>query len=289
MTADTEWHCSAAQLDDYAAGRLADVHAWSVERHVTACGLCRRRLARGLTGTPDSALLTRIHERIVAGISSTVPDRVARPTAWRRARMLLGGASGPRIAWLLAVVCVLVISVALEAVASIDGRATPILVLVSPLLPVLGVAASYGPGADRVYEMAVATPSGGISLLLWRTIAVVGVTVPASAVAIVGANHLAARPLVSGLGPLAWLLPTVTLTVLVVGLSSVIRPARAAAVVGALWVAGVATPTLVTGGEIPWEREHRWTILVAAACVAIVVAVSRRSAYSYSYQKGRSR
>ncbi|MFF6905713.1 hypothetical protein ACFY9Q_07225 [Streptomyces sp. NPDC012389] len=55
----------------------------------------------------------------------------------------------------------------------------PLLLVTAPVLPLAGVALSYGRHADPLYEVVTSTPSGGLRLLLIRAAAVLAVSVPA--------------------------------------------------------------------------------------------------------------
>ncbi|MEU2021015.1 hypothetical protein ABZ565_02360 [Streptomyces sp. NPDC016469] len=145
---------------------------------------------------------------------------------------------GPWTGALLLVVCA---AVALAYGGGLDGSARALLLLVAPVLPLAGVGVSYGRSADPLHEIIAASPGGGLRLLLTRTAAVLGVTVPVLALAWALLPASAGGP-----GPLAWLLPGLALTLAALGLGSYVGCRTAALVVATGWAAAVTVPALDT-------------------------------------------
>ncbi|MGI9607024.1 MAG: hypothetical protein ACR2P0_12880 [Acidimicrobiales bacterium] len=113
------------------------------------------------------------------------------------------------------------------------------LLLIAPLIPVLGVAFSYGVEADPAHEAAMATPIRGIRLIVTRSAVILAVSVVLLAIASL---------LAPGTSPMsfAWLLPALGLTSATVALMSFISPRKAAGVSTSVWVVGV---TLAQAGS----------------------------------------
>lgn len=130
-----------------------------------------------------------------------------------------------RRSWLAAVVFLL-----LTTVGAVRTTESPTLFLaLAPLLPLVGVALSYGPALDPTYEMTVVAPTHGFRLLMIRTLAVL--------VAGLGLNGLATLALPGyGLRALAWLLPALALTATGLALTPRLGPVRAPSLVGGAWV-----------------------------------------------------
>ena len=123
---------------------------------------------------------------------------------------------------------------AAAVVAARLGDATalrPLLLLAAPLLPVVGVAVSYGRHADPLYETVAATPSAGLRLLLVRTTLVLAVCVPL----LTAAGWLMPAQGDSP-GAAAWLLPGLALTLLTLATGSYLGCLRASAVTGTAWL-----------------------------------------------------
>jgi signal transduction histidine kinase len=100
--------------------------------------------------------------------------------------------------------------------------------IVAPLVPLAGVAAAYGPWMDPMHEMAHATPTSGMSVLLLRSAAVLVSTsliIGVAAAFLPGANWTTA----------AWVLPSLSLTLASIALSTFVSTQWAAAAVTSLW------------------------------------------------------
>ncbi|MCE0444683.1 zf-HC2 domain-containing protein [Streptomyces tricolor] len=112
-----------------------------------------------------------------AGAARPGSGAALRPVLPRLARLLWAAGPAVRGAWLPAVLGVAVAALALSYGAGVAG-ARALLLAVAPVVPVAGVALSYGPHADPLHEVAAATPGGGLRLALTRTVAVLAVSVP---------------------------------------------------------------------------------------------------------------
>ncbi|QGZ50945.1 zf-HC2 domain-containing protein [Streptomyces sp. QHH-9511] len=173
--------------------------------------------------------------------AGAVAARRRRPTGTpgpRLARMVWAAGPALRGAWLVAVLVVVAAAVGLAHGAGFQG-VRPVLLAVAPVLPLGGVAVSYGRHADPMYEIGVATPSGGLRLLLTRAAAVLGVCVPL----LTAAGAL--LPPVTGVpGAAAWLLPGLALTLATLVLGSFVGCRAAAATLTGGWLLAVAGPVL---------------------------------------------
>ncbi|MGW2300243.1 zf-HC2 domain-containing protein [Streptomyces sp. NPDC001809] len=159
-----------------------------------------------------------------------------RPGRWAR----LWWAVGPAVrgSWVVAVLLVVGGAFALAYGAGVRG-AGGLLLALSPVLPLAGVAVSYGRHADPMHEITAATPAGGLRLLLTRTAAVLVVCVP-----LLTAGG-ALLPPVAGLpGAAAWLLPGLALTLATLALGSFVGCRAAAATLGGGWLLAVTGPLL---------------------------------------------
>ena len=117
------------------------------------------------------------------------------------------------------------------------GLTLVVFLLAAPLIPVAGVALAYGPDIDPAYEASVVAPFPGGRLLLLRTAAVLGACLPLLGLAGV---------LIPGRGwaSVAWLLPALAFTALVLAASTWIRPLVAATGVAVAWVCVVGAGAL---------------------------------------------
>ncbi|MET8132167.1 MULTISPECIES: zf-HC2 domain-containing protein [unclassified Streptomyces] len=237
----TTWHVPEEDLRAYAQGELVPPRLWSADTHLATCAKCRETLS----AMSDPVALDAGWERLDAELDAPRPG----PVEWLLVRLgvadhtarLLAAAPALRRSWLGAIVALLVMTVA--AANAVQSGATPTLFLaLAPLLPLAGVAVSYGPALDPTYEMAVVSPLHGFRLLMIRTVAVLTVGL--------GVNGLATLAIPSyGLRALAWLLPALALTATGLALTSRLGPVLAPSLVGGGWVALLAVARATTESD----------------------------------------
>ncbi|MFE8976631.1 zf-HC2 domain-containing protein [Streptomyces cyaneofuscatus] len=273
-----DWHVGGELAARYAAGTAAESEAWSLEKHVEACGACAAVVSSAVRAGPETGPLlagirAAVLERAVqepresvgsrayanngtgpaigttvtgAGTSTTTVTGAGTtgvpPRLSRAARVVWAAGPALRGAWLVALVVVALGAVALSYGAGLGASVRPLLLVTAPVLPLAGVALSYGLHADPLYEIATSTPAGGLRLLLTRAAAVLAVSVPALTLA--GAVLPVAA---GGPGAAAWLLPGLALTLAALALGSFVGGRRGAAAVGAAWLAFVVAPAAAGG------------------------------------------
>jgi hypothetical protein len=261
------WHAEPPVLHDYAEGRLEDVRALSVEAHLVECQPCRLRLA----AVSDRERLEAVWGRVAAIVEEPkqsgpewllrrigVPEHVAR---------LLAATPSLSGAWLAAVS----ICLAFAVVATMVGHWGSIGFLVlAPLLPVAGVAVAYGPWLDPVYEVSVAAPMSNFTLLLLRASATLASTLLLAAAA---ATALPGPPWQG----VAWLLPSLALTVAALALGSYVSQELAGFIVGLAWIAAVALIAALADEPLAPFRIGGQAACLAVSLAAGAVLVRRRS------------
>jgi hypothetical protein len=175
------------------------------------------------------------------------------------------------VPWLAMVVGVTLLALLLDLVGTGTGSGEVSLVLLlAPVLPVLGVAASWSRGLDPAYELTASVPRAGLYLVLRRTASVLAVVVPT----------LLVGGWVTGVMVAQWLLPCLAFTATTLALGGVVGVPRAAVVLAAVWAAVVMAPTLATSrttfalqtGGLPV-----WGLILA---LGTGVVIARRGAYS---------
>ncbi|MFB9925098.1 zf-HC2 domain-containing protein [Amycolatopsis halotolerans] len=254
-------HVSDRMLADYVAGRaLPGDEAWAIEGHLEKCAQCRARLAGASTAEVAGLLDT-----VWAGLE---PDlaHAPQPMPRRAARLLHCWATPVMVPWLVMVLVVGALSVYLDRSLH-DGLS--FVQLLSPVLPVFGVAAAWSRGLDPSYELTAATPRAGLELILRRTTAVV---VPVLAVLLLAGWLVGAR---MGLG----LLPSLAFTTGTLALGTFIGVAWAASILIGLWLGALVVPSVAFGGSVLLETAA-WPGWLAAAVVAAVFVVLRRNTFT---------
>ncbi|WP_406497359.1 zf-HC2 domain-containing protein [Streptomyces sp. NBC_00846] len=250
------------------------------------------RSGTGVPGQGPARSGTHVPDRRPARSNANAPDRRSAPnrrvrspvSASRAGRLLWAAGPALRGAWLLALVLVAVGSLALAYGAGLGTATRPLLLVIAPVLPLAGVVVSYGRHSDPMHEIVAATPSGGLRLLLTRTAAVLGASIPTLTLA--GA---ALPPSAGGPGPAAWLLPGLAMTLAALALGSYVGCRNGASSVAVAWAAAVLLPAFVTssapGIATPATEAARYFAGPAAqggwaagalGC-AVLLAVRRRS------------
>ncbi len=155
-----------------------------------------------------------------------VPDHVAR---------MLAATPSLRVSWFGATVVALGFSI----LAAYGKRDPLIFLMVTPLLPLGGVAAAFGPGVDPTHEIGLSCPVRTSHLLLIRATAVLSATSFLSGLASLALPRL-------DWTAAAWLLPSLGLTIAALALATVVRPLWAVGAVAFLWVTGVVASEILS-------------------------------------------
>lgn len=276
------WHIADDVLDLYARGALDGAAAYSTEAHLVTCSACRAALGAHCAPNESDAVWdaivdvidrprTKVVERALRWLG--MPDHVARVACATPA--LSAG-------WIVSVVSVLVLAV-VAARGTSDGDPTLFLVL-APLVPIAGVALSYGPVPDPAYEVGLATPGAGVRLFLLRACSVL-----VAAFALLGVAVLT-LPQVSATA-VAWVLPALALVAITLALSTHTTPLRAAVVVGSAWFVGVVVMGSVAfrsagdlgAADLAGFRPAGQVVALAVTIGAALVFIVRREHLAFAH------
>lgn len=258
------WHADRGLLAAYVAGGLDAIEGASVEQHLARCAECRA----AVTPLVDQRAL----ERAWAGIRDAVetpplplPVRLARrlglpdPTA-----VLLAATASLRTAWVAGAFVALAFAT-LAVVMAGEYTLAPFL-LVAPMVPVVGVAAAYGPQHDPLETLVVTAPYGRTRLIMLRTLAVLVSVLPfavALGFLLPGPQWLA----------VAWLGPALAMVPVMMAAASFIGPRNAAALVAIGW-SGAVLGTF-RGFSSTWllapSQQSIYLLLAVAALVVLLV------------------
>ncbi|WP_328752933.1 zf-HC2 domain-containing protein [Streptomyces sp. NBC_00285] len=262
-------HASKRIIEGYLLGgaHLSADEVWAVEAHLERCQLCRDRLSAAVgAGAPD---VVQLVDTVWSGLEPRLAVTATMPRRRRWSARLSRWMTPAMVPWLAMVVGMTLMAPLLDLAYTGSGEVSLVLLL-APVLPVLGVAASWSRGLDPAYELTASVPRSGLHLVLRRTTSVLGVVVPA----------LLVGGWVTGVMVVQWLLPCLAFTSATLALGGVIGVTRAAFVLAAVWAGVVVAPTLATNrttfalqtGGLP-----AWGLILA---VGIGVVIARRGAYT---------
>ncbi|MFE7767100.1 zf-HC2 domain-containing protein [Streptomyces sp. NPDC057438] len=264
-------HASKRIIDGYARGDT-DIGAddvWALEAHLERCRQCRDRLSTALSATAPAvtAMVGTVWADLEPRLAATATMPLRRPWSARLSRWLT-----PTMApWLAMVMTVTLLALLLDVADTGfgPGQVSPVLLL-APVLPVLGVAASWSRGLDPAYELTASVPRAGLPLVLRRTVSVLAVVIPA----------LLAGGGLTGVSAAQWLLPSLAFTSTTLALGGVVGVSRAAVTLVAVWAAVVVAPALATSRTpvaLQTDGLPVWGLILA---LGIGVVIARRGAYT---------
>jgi len=263
-----DWHVPDDDLRSYAEGAARPPWRWSTEAHLAACARCRTRLADRLDRGAVDAGWARLDARLDAPKPGVVEAMLVRLGMPGHTARLLACTTGVRRSWLIAVAFTL----AVTAVAGDLARSMTVpipLLAVAPLLPLIGVAISFGPQVDPGYELALVAPMHTFRLLLLRCAAVLSATTVLTAAASLALHQY-------GAVVLGWLLPSLVLTLLCLALTPRYGTVPAALVVGLGWAALLlSTLRFATGESVLFTAPGQGALAGAAVLAAAAVWIAR--------------
>jgi hypothetical protein len=239
--------------DDLPADQL-----WAVESHLETCAPCRGRLA------PDP-----VADAVWAELAPLLDHTPQMPRARTWRRRLTAWTSPTAGPWLAMILLVTLAAIVLDQFGASSSEGISLVLLVAPVLPVLGVAASWGRALDPAYELVAATPRAGLPLVLRRTAAVLAVVLPGLTVA----------GWLTGASPAQWLLPCLAFTTGTLALGGLVGVTRAATALVALWVAVIAAPTVALS-RTPVLDPAATPAWVALLALGLLLITLRRTAFT---------
>ena len=262
MTTDRRWHVPDDTLAAWLKGTTGEAEADSVEQHLIGCPHCRNRIAAApvpnLGFDLDEAWIG-IADRIAPQRPTWAARLAARVGVSEADATLLSAVAAFRLAWITGLAVLLTLTVIASGWHPV--RALHVYLLVAPLIPVAGVAASYGPRSDPTHELALAAPYSKLRLLLLRSTAVLVAGAPLTIAA-----GLLLQPWWAGI---AWLMPALAFVSVTLVVSTWQSTERAAVAVTVVWL-GASAVALVAEDPLA---------LVGSAAMGIFAAVIVASAF----------
>lgn len=261
------WHADPELLTAYVDGSLDAIAGASVEQHLTRCAACRGAILPLVDAAPLDRAWAGVRDTVLSP-PQPLPVRLARRCGVSEpSSVLLAATASLRTAWLAAAFVALAFATLAAVLAG--GEVIAPFLLLAPMVPVLGVAAAYGPQQDPLEALVVTAPYGRTRLILVRTLAVLVSVLPltvALGLLLPGPAWLAA----------AWLGPALTLVPVLLALSSFVGPRTGSAVVSIGWSGVVLLSLRDLPATWPVEASQQLVYLALAALSCVVLAFRGR-------------
>ncbi|GAA1973241.1 hypothetical protein GCM10009798_38080 [Nocardioides panacihumi] len=254
------WHVDATALAAYAEGRCTPVAGASVEAHLMRCRSCTAGLRGLMPEEPVERAWRAVRAHVEEPRAGAIERLLRLVGVSAESARLLGAVPAFQGAWVLGLFSITVFAGVAAVFAGDLGMS--LFLIVAPLAPVAGVAASFGGDADPAHELEVATPYSSLRLLLLRTAGVLATSVPVAmllGLGLPGPAWLA----------VAWLTPALTGIAITLALSPYVGTTTTAAVIGAAWSLGVLMADRAGEPETVVEPAMQ-LVLAALAVIALV-------------------
>jgi hypothetical protein len=267
-------HAAMRIIEGYARGDtgIAADEVWALEAHLETCRVCRDRLSAAVAARAPAVvtLVDSVWSDLEPRLVGTAPMPRRRRWPARLSRWM----TPVTVPWLAMAVGVTLLALLLDLAAAtgigLGSGEVSLVLLLAPVLPVLGVAASWSRGLDPAYELTASAPRAGLHLVLRRTASVLAVVIPV----------LLLSGWATGVTAAQWLLPCLAFTSTTLALGGAVGVPRAAAWLVAGWAAVVVAPTLAagrTGFALRTDGLPVWALILA---LGTGVVIARRGAYS---------
>ena len=267
------WHADEESLRRWVDGDVGPLLGASVEQHLVRCVACRSAVAQMVATPTLDAAWDKVLDEIELPKPGVVERVLVRLGFKPSEALLVAAAPAMRLSWLGGLTTALLF--VLVAATFGGPKGVSLFLFIAPLVPVVGVAAAYGPSADPSYEAAAATPYPMFRLVLVRTVAVLATSIPV----VLAASLLPVGDQVSA----AWLLPAVGFVAVVLLASTWVDPAYAAAAVALAWV--IAVGSSARAGEPLDVLEPgalvAYAVLTVTALLVLTVRLRTTSMRSY--------
>ena len=231
----TTWHVTPALLRRYEQGSLDAAASSSVEAHVARCPACRAEVAR-LAPLPDLAQLwTAVRDEIAQPREPWLVRQLRRMGLPDADAVVLSASQSLRIPWAIGVLAVVTSAVVLAQLS--DRRTDLVYLALAPLVPAVGVAATYD-STDPIRDLTDVTPMSKFRLLLLRTLVVLALGIPTTLVLGLAVTGWSAAAF-------AWLLPCLALTLVALIVLRWLSAWRTSVGIAVMWISVVG----VVGGR----------------------------------------
>jgi hypothetical protein len=265
------WHLDEATLRAYVDGHPLPVVGASVESHLVDCPTCRGRLGELMSHETVDEAWSAIRAHVEAPRPS-VAERVLRwlAVSAESARLLVA-VPAFRGAWLLGLFTVTLFASAAALFAGEYGLT--VFLIVAPLAPVAGVAASFSGDADPCHELVTVAPYSATRMLMLRTAGVLATSLPVTLLAGL------ALPGPAWLG-VAWLTPAAAGVALTLLLSPQLGTTVPSAALGACWSVGVVAAARLND-PLEVVEPAMQLVFTAVTLAAVAALVLRQPSFEH--------
>lgn len=269
------WHVDQFASSRYLAGQLDSTSAASVESHVLVCDQCRAELGAAAGEIEAAALdvawagITDLLDRPSVGWVERVLQRMGCPDTVTR---VVAATTRARFSFLVAVAVSLFL--AINAARSPYEKFFGMFLIIAPLGPLVATAGAFGRWSDPVNELAGTVPTSSLRILLVRVTASV---VPSIMLTALSIPWLIDR----GWFAVAWLLPSVALSLGALALSSWVSIESAALTLGGLWVAVPISVRLPVSDLLELLGRPTQMVSLIVIATALAITLTRRNAFEY--------
>jgi hypothetical protein len=230
MNGETTWHIDSASVQCYARHASDAVMAASVEAHVAACGRCAAEVSAAVEATSEDLLFdvwAKVDEMLDEPRISVI-ERLIRAVGCPPATSRVIAATG-RAQWSCLSAVVLSLVLAVFASTSGDDAVFAMFLLFAPIGPLAATAAAFERFAEPVENLLRTVPTSLWTIALVRSASAVVPSIVLTALSI---------PILSERGwlALAWMLPSLALSVAALALTSWLRAEQSAVVVTLIWI-----------------------------------------------------
>ena len=262
------WHCDEETLAAFADGTVDPVSGTSVETHLMTCAQCRASVGRLYPTDLLDQVWDEVRERVEAPAPGPVERLLVRLGLSGETARLLVSVPAMQGAWLVGLFCAT--GFAALATTLDDELGLMTFLVIAPLAPLAGVAASFGGEADPSHELVAVAPYSPVRLLMVRAGGVLATSLPLAVLV----GLLLPGPSWLGIG---WLAPAAAAVCLTLAIGPWLGHTATAAVIAAIWSVAVTSAARMDDVLVLVEPAMQTLFLALAVLGATVVALRYRT------------
>ena len=262
------WHCDDEALAAFAAGTVDPISGASVETHLMTCEQCRTAVSRLFPQQFLDDVWGKVREQVEAPARGPVERLLTWLGVSEETARLLVSVPAMQGAWIAGLICATGFAAVATSVNDNLGLVT--FLLIAPMAPLAGVAASFGGDADPAHELVSAAPYSPVRLLMVRSAGVLCTSLPLTVIVgltLPGPDWLA----------LAWLTPAAAAVCLTLAIGPWVGHTITATVLAATWSISVVSANRMNDLLVLIEPAVQTTCLALAVLGAAGIALHYRT------------